>query len=304
MAPRRKNDQTLEEIIANYWNDQFEAFQLDGGGGDDEGTIRANKILKDVQLLGLNHGVATLGRDSGRDNNHTQDPSRILTNLIVENYAPACLSVAATTEQVDEIEVTKRLLELMAVIVIQLSAAVPVPVPVPGEAHVDRFIQLATDASLALSDSVRAVACALLGYLGASEALIPRLTDKSIGVRAAAMAAAGRILMTEEDSSSLLEALLWNVWHDPSVSNRVVAVQALPVKDDVWDHVIARLRDVKEKVRGAAMQVLQRTQSLNQLTSAQMAEILQSGMGLEARYVLFFSNTVPVITDKTYVTEP
>ncbi len=256
--------QSLEEVIAKHWRDVFEAFQLED---EEDGSVRAHKVAKEMQLMGLNHGVSNLCIDEDKDN---QDASNILSDLMVQTYVPACLSVVAA-EQVDDLDVKKRLLDFMAKVAIQL-----------GNTHRHKMIQLATDASLALSDPVRALACFLLGQLSATEALIPRLTDKSIAVRFAAISATQHVLKSSEDFA-LLEALLWNVWHEPSVPNRVAAVQALPAKDDIWDHVIARLRDVKEKVRVAALQGLHQTQSLEQLTSSQMAEILQSGMGLEAR---------------------
>jgi HEAT repeat protein len=142
------------------------------------------------------------------------------------------------------------------------------------------LIDLAKRASEAAIDSVRALGSHMLGQLHQADALIPRLTDKSISVRASAIAATGFLLQRQEDTE-LLEALLWNVWHDPSVPNRVAALQALPASEQVWDHVIARLRDVKEKVRLAAVGVLrQKVSTLQQLSSTQLAEIVQNGIGV------------------------
>ena len=86
---------------------------------------------------------------------------------------------------------------------------------------------------------------------------------------------------------ALLEAWLWNLWHDPSVSNRVLAVETIPISSEssssrravLVDHLISRLRDVKEKVRVAAVQALHtKVVSLADLSSIQMAEIVKSGL--------------------------
>ena len=102
--------------------------------------------------------------------------------------------------------------------------------------------------------------------------VFPRLTDKSQSVRQKAIQAAGmlfgsRELVLETDtlnktreevpSSKLLEGLLWSMWHDPSVANRVEAIQAVRIDSaETLGHVIARIRDVKEKVRVAAINAL------------------------------------------------
>lgn len=104
--------------------------------------------------------------------------------------------------------------------------------------------------------------------------LLPRLTDKSQSVRHGAIQASGMLFGTFKPASTmavtssnpttenistpaLLEGLLWSMWHDPSVANRVEAIQAVPIDSaETLDHVIARIRDVKEKVRNAAINAL------------------------------------------------
>lgn len=102
--------------------------------------------------------------------------------------------------------------------------------------------------------------------------LLPRLTDKCQSVRHSAIQAAGVLfgaLKSEStvtscnpiaeviSSPSLLDGLLWSMRHDISVANRVEAIQAVPIDSaETLDHVIARIRDVKEKVRNVAILAL------------------------------------------------
>ncbi len=141
------------------------------------------------------------------------------------------------------------------------------------------------------------------------EILLPRLTDKSQVVRQNAIQAIGKLLVSmnpssstssksnkqntdndsdeeedeEEDettSSRALEGLLWSMWHDPSVANRVEAVQAVPITTDTIDHIIARIRDVKEKVRVAALDVLRtmKTDPRKVMNEDHYCEIIQRGL--------------------------
>jgi HEAT repeat protein len=252
---------TLSESVAAYWKEQFDAFQLD----DDEENftdsaikLRSTRVVKELLLFQLNRGLAELSvDDKQKQGDGSDNVSALLSDLFVDHYVPACFAVAhRDSTTAEELQTAKYCLEFVAAVAQELDAKTNDHVVVSG------LMELAADASLALSDSVRAAACCLLGSLNtlvAGEALIPRLTDKAITVRAAAIDAAGHILesATIEENDGLLDALLWNVWHDPSVPNRVAAIQALPpTSPEVWDHVIARLRDVKEKVRVAAMGVL------------------------------------------------
>eukprot|EP00934_Nitzschia_sp_Nitz4_P000234 Nitzschia sp. Nitz4//scaffold267_size26297//3123//6168//NITZ4_008265-RA/size26297-augustus-gene-0.19-mRNA-1//-1//CDS//3329544893//234//frame0 len=123
--------------------------------------------------------------------------------------------------------------------------------------------------------------------------VVLRLTDKSVPVRTVAIISLGQLLavasaapvllneMAHLSTDEMFEELLWNVWHDTSVANRVQAVASLPISNAMTskslDHIIPRLRDVKEKVRVAAANVLAKV-PLSSLDSSQMAEIVQSGL--------------------------
>jgi hypothetical protein len=127
-------------------------------------------------------------------------------------------------------------------------------------------------------------------------ALVPRLTDKSQMVRQSAIQGGGVLLSVTNGDLGIgssendvkpeggstkfvkaLDGLLWALWHDPSVANRVEALNAVPIKDTV-DHVISRIRDVKEKVRVTALDVLRLKVDPREMTEEQFCEIIQHGL--------------------------
>jgi hypothetical protein len=131
------------------------------------------------------------------------------------------------------------------------------------------------------------------------KALVPRLTDKSQIVRHSAIRAVGELLSattrdlapcssenqvkSDSDSSKVdkaLGGLLWTLWHDPSAANRVEALQAVPISasSDVLDHVISRIRDVKEKVRVAALDILRLKVEPREMKEEQFCEVIQYGL--------------------------
>jgi hypothetical protein len=118
------------------------------------------------------------------------------------------------------------------------------------------------------------------------DTLLPRMTDKAQSVRLAAIQACAVFT----DAPQVQEALLWSLAHDPSVSNRCAALLSINnmkttnTDTDTTDHVIARLRDVKPKVRVAAVEVLMQVDHETTLTSHQCATIVRAG--LTDRYVL------------------
>jgi len=163
----------------------------------------------------------------------------------------------------------------------------------------------------AILERVRSTACRLTGFLlqyssasnnnsssnnnheelleRAMEILQPRLMDKSQAVRKAAIQASQYFFAFETNTNnaavldSMEEALLSSVQHDPSVSNRVAALTSLPVTNDTIPYVIDRVRDVKPKVRVAALQVLRDNVAFAELSADQCAELVRSG--LTDRYV-------------------
>ncbi|KAL7560246.1 hypothetical protein ACA910_015467 [Epithemia clementina (nom. ined.)] len=173
---------------------------------------------------------------------------------------------------------------------------------------VEEVLDRAIECSRVLLERVRASACQFIGnqvsYIltsnrlsseerdqlldQASQALIPRITDKAQSVRLAFNHAAGSFFskMTEEgnetvpneeDDPELREGLQWSLQHDPSVTNRIAALEALPVTVQTSDLVISRLRDVKPKVRCAAADLVGSLSIATQLDADQCAAVVEAG---------------------------
>eukprot|EP00536_Pseudo-nitzschia_multiseries_P012519 jgi/Psemu1/260684/estExt_Genewise1Plus.C_4820028 len=221
------------------------------------------------------------------NNNPIQQPSATTSAFLIPlliKYTDAALCTEITA---DNRVAVRRVFHLIAAVACGLSSD-------NGEA-IREVLDRAQLFSTVLSEKIRSQACILLGrvasHLGAvltrhqkknkskdeSESfrdglaaietfLVPRLTDKSQIVRQSAIQASGMWFGsraatkdTTEDApgAELLEGLLWSMWHDPSVANRAEAVQAVPIDSaETLDHVIARIHDVKEKVRVAAIDSL------------------------------------------------
>jgi condensin complex subunit 3 len=126
--------------------------------------------------------------------------------------------------------------------------------------------------------------------------IIQRLLDKSQAVRLLAIQAAGQIFRTldsdDDDSLGLsnvelhediIQALLWNLSHDPSFANRSATIQSLPITIETLPAIVSRTGDSKLKVRVDALDVLCKKVNVKTLTRNQRIEILQNGLGT-ARY--------------------
>jgi hypothetical protein len=94
----------------------------------------------------------------------------------------------------------------------------------------------------------------------ASQALLPRFTDKSQSVRMAAIYAGanffqqnGTVITTDPD---ILQAMIWSLQHDPSPVNRFVSCTVIPINLETVDYLISRIRDLKPKIRCAALERL------------------------------------------------
>lgn len=123
--------------------------------------------------------------------------------------------------------------------------------------------------------------------------LMERLLDKSQAVRLLAIQAVGRLFgtTTQENSSDdslglsnvelhedIIQALLWNLSHDPSLANRSAAIQSLPITIETLPAIVSRTRDAKLKVRVDALEVLCNKVDVKTLTRNQRIEILQNGL--------------------------
>ena len=145
-------------------------------------------------------------------------------------------------------------------------------------------------------DNIRAVACSTIGWIVhyilqqksssgynklldvASQALLPRFTDKAQSVRLAAILAGKKFFVDDATDPDLLQALLWCLQHDPSVANRVAAVESLPLTLETIDFVVQRVRDIKSKVRVATLRALrEKCEDITLLDSIQCASIIEAG---------------------------
>jgi hypothetical protein len=125
----------------------------------------------------------------------------------------------------------------------------------------------------------------------ASQALIPRFTDKSQIVRMAAIYAGANFFDSTSTATDpdILQAMIWTLQHDPSPINRLVSCTVIPTNLETIDYIITRIRDVKPKVRCAALRRLHTafspstpatsnsSSSLLQLEPSQAAACLMAG---------------------------
>jgi hypothetical protein len=269
----------VDHGFAEYLQQQFEAHQRDEGSLSHSAAARAASMKKQISVLTLNNAVSKLslqGSDSSGD-------GEVLTSLLLQ-YVDASIAVEISND-------TREPLEL----VLDLASALAA---VSSEGATEAIAARAMEFSTVLLERVRGQACQLMGFLALhlssreeewaqewfealKESIMPRLTDKSQFVRNSAIRASANFFSGDDSSDDLLEMLLWNSWHDPSVANRVAAVEALPITKDTVDHIITRVRDVKEKVRVQALEVLRnKVDPLSDLSQEHFAEIVRCGLSV------------------------
>ena len=280
--------QGLVELLQQH----FEAYQRQEDALSCSAAGRAAAVHKQITVLTLNESVSRLSlqhnhnakaKQRRQGGNKDGDDHNALSTLLIQ-YIDAAIVVEINSELQEPVE---RVLDLAAALAVTA-----------GESTASAVVEHAVEASSVLLERVRGQACLLIGFLashltGRSEdwanrcimklqtSLISRLTDKSQSVRNAAILASSNCFENIDDSEELLETLLWNLWHDPSVSNRVAAIQSIPITNETVDHIIARVRDVKEKVRMQALEVLRtKVNPITHLTEEQLAEVIRSGLSI------------------------
>jgi len=307
----------MEETICDYVQQQFEAFQL---AEVDEGSVLsassrlAASIEKNVHIIVLNNAMKGIGLEKAPEADSSKEIESFLIPLLVK-YVDASLALGSDANNKMAI---RRVFGLISALACSLLSKSDDAI----RAVIDRAKTFSTVLSEKLRSQACALLGCLASHLVEflkrcerknlpieeidrfkenqsmiEDILLPRLNDKSQSVRHNAIEAAGLLLgtgksaskvtlsteTTEENSDlSLLEGLLWSMWHDPSVANRVEAIQAVPIDSaETLDHVIARIRDVKEKVRIAAINALRlkvdpRRQDI--MTQEHFREIVRSGL--------------------------
>jgi hypothetical protein len=265
-------------------------------------AARVAQIQQQVKEFALNDAVNGLSLKGNKETSDTSDDS--MEELLL-HFVDCAIATDMNSDSQDSVD---SILELAAAVAVGIWENKNAP-----NAAATAVLERAFQFSSALLERVRAAACKLIGYIleslessdttptmelweMAASALLPRLLDKSQAVRKAAIEASGHAFSDDtefpEDSvaEELREALLYSVQHDPSVSNRVVAVQSLFVSEETIPFVIARVRDVKSKVRVAALSILMEKVKFTDLSADQCAELIRSG--LTDRYVFVEYRTV------------
>ena len=258
---------------------------------------RKYELSLEASVTQLKTKIAALEMEAGvdrltLDNNNNEEeeelsPLEVYLGDILVSFVDAAVSTDATSDLQESID---RVLALVAGLAVAYSSEVT-----------SMVLVRAVEFSTVLLERVRGHACVLLGKLVASmknsgqqededteanlnqllDTLLPRLQDKSQAVRCHAIKAVGCFFTTTKDIETYdeaLEALLWNLAHDPSVSNRITAVQVIPVHPNTLDSLTGRVRDVKAKVRSEALEVLRSKASVKDMNEGQMVELIRSGL--------------------------
>jgi hypothetical protein len=285
----------------------FEEYQKEGDGGvrkrrgvaDAPVESRVTLVREQVGALILSESISKISLEE-ESKDDFDSPLYHITTCIIQ-----CVDAAIATEiSKDSEEPIDRILELAAC----FSAR---------EDHLMKaLVARAVQFSAVIMERVRLQACKLLGLCVkhiqnqdgkkddglfasgdsanddswrdeclqvARQALRERLTDKSQAVRNAAISSCAFFFENHEeelneDEYELLDSLLWNMSHDPSVANRLAALQSVPVTDITAEAVISRVRDVKSKVRIEALHILRSKMQANNLSSEQYSELVRSGL--------------------------
>ena len=278
----------IEETINNYVQQQFQAFQVaevDEGSEIAASSRMATSIERNVRVIALNDAMKRVDLESSTHS--SVDVGAFLVPLLVK-YIDAVITMEIDAK--NKI-VVSRVFDLVSALACCLKSSKGDEAILTVINRVETFLTVGLERLRSQACTMLGCMASHLfalsiqckkkniekNYLNENismieKLLLPRLTDRSQSVRHKAIQAAGMLFGTPklvstvtsstsktEDSSNLalLEGLLWSMWHDPSVANRVEAIQAVPIESaETLDHIIARIRDVKEKVRNAAINAL------------------------------------------------
>lgn len=286
----------LQDDLLKILLPHFEEYQQQGQQEERkyELSVEASvtQLKTKIAALEMEAGVDRLTLDSNnnnKNNNNDEDlsPLEVYLGDILVSFVDAAVATDATSDLQESVD---RVLTLVAALAVAYSAEVT-----------SMVLTRAVEFSTVLLERVRGHACLLLGKLVASlkttpgeededsvanmnqihDTLLPRLQDKSQAVRCHAIKAVGCFFSSTEDIEQYdeaLEALLWNLAHDPSVSNRIAAVQVVPVHTNTLDALTFRVRDVKAKVRSEALEVLRTKASVKDMSDGQLVELIRSGL--------------------------
>jgi len=257
---------------------QFEAHQRSERKRSVNVETRVAQISQKLEELALTNQVESISLDHNNNSGNESSLQDELATILLQ-FVDCAIATDVSNDTKDSIES-----------ILELAAAV-------ASTHVrvaEQILSRAVTFSQVLLERVRAAACRLVGYLvqnlmmkhnkanaedlldAASQALLPRFTDKSQSVRQAAIQASQYFFVGNVDDPDIRQALLWSLQHDPSVSNREAALQSLPVNAQTLDYILARIRDTKQKVRVQALQVLQKL-PIEDWNAEEMAAVIETG---------------------------
>lgn len=266
--------------ISELLHQHFEEHQLNECALGYSAASRAAAIKNATSSIAIDRAISNLSLEESFPSQCSDDTTRLVLLQYVDNLMAANL-ISANREGVE------RMMEL-------ISACAAIFQKEVGEAIVARTIQY----SAVLLERVRGQASVLIGYLlmyiskncdegwrsmlvALSAALLPRLKDKSQPVRNSAIHSCTLFIHQhngENEFVDLRNGILWNLWHDPSMANRMHAIEAVPVVGGTVDHIVTRIRDVKAKVRVQALAALRKVDPLSQMTSNHFAEVVRNGL--------------------------
>lgn len=251
---------------------------------DEEGTplsveSRARQIAKDLRQRDLTASMEGMNLD---DRGSSTAFSQQLAAALVELLDNVMISIVETENRSKE--AVEGLLELTAAVATDDVEAC------------GTVLARAVELSETQVDHVRCAAGKTIGWITkyitkqhkvseyndildtASQALLPLFTDKTQPTRLAAIRAGVHFFQKDATDPEVLQSLLWSCQHDPSVSNRVAAVESVPITLETIDFLVQRVRDVKSKVRVASLQALRnKCNDFSILESYHCVTIVQAG---------------------------
>jgi len=119
------------------------------------------------------------------------------------------------------------------------------------------------------------------------DALIPRFNDKSQQVRQSAIQASGFFFPSSKrfvgdggahKFEKISESILCSMAHDTSHTNRMAAIRSTNITDRSLPCILSRIRDVKDKVRVEAIDILHEKVDVKTLTEEQISDIVRYGL--------------------------
>jgi hypothetical protein len=270
---------SILDVLAPHW----EVFQqLAAKSSKDNDAKWKQKDLSIVQstVSSIRRDVHSFYKDTYTNNKKSIIQEAAIKTCLIHFFdcsIAAVLGVDNTVIDDENIVHTKSTISKEAIgRILQLTAAVTASDLISVPTCYEILQHAAQFAVVIVSENVRAAVCQWIGYLVqfivkressstyndvldmASQTLIPCFTDKSQIVRMTAIQGGANFFEGNDTTDpDILQAMLWALQHDPSLVNRYAACQSLPLNLETIDYILARIRDVKPKVRCMALERLQ-----------------------------------------------